>query len=443
MKKLIFILLMGLPLASFSQDYEHIKRIQDKVDNCIANSYTTEQAIKQINDVAQHDNEEVQRHLKGNKKRLEKWEKKIASGKQISSSECLTAAKYYILGIQNICDKDYTKALNFIKLSGSQEPIDKMYSLALQYSIDKDITAAKEAMNGIDKLSKELKTIAQLYGLSDIYHERALSLAANQKQTIKRALRSHNEDALRLYEPYDLPEVDSLFAVDSHLGDPHRNHDFILRKNEYTIGDSCFLKCVYIHQMPWTLKSSDIWDVASYPEKLQFLYFGKEHIIPHDTRLDEDPETGITEFEKELCEICKTDNAWSRERGEGVRLLRIINEYKKNNQWGCYIISVMAQVFGQVTIDRMNNVGGDLEFSFSPEFKLKLFNVLKELVAENPSLQNSPDLPFTISSNGKVTIKESVLNTSKVIPFKYVSKKIFRPLVLFTSKQYAKSLENK
>lgn len=45
--------------------------------------------------------------------------------------------------------------------------------------------------------------------------------------------------------------------------------------------------------------------------------------------------------------------------------------------------------------------------SFTPEFKIKLFNVTKEIVDQVPSLKNNEALPVIISSNGKVTRKEN------------------------------------
>lgn len=412
LRVVLLLLAVCLSPAAFSQDYKAMEYVQNKVDKIIAESNTAKEAASALDEfiygkISPQTGERVNALtdrwqsyaldcLKKKKKHLEKWEKQIASGKTISSSDCLTAAKYYMLGLRNICEKNDAKALEFIKLSGSQEPIDKMYALALQYSIDKDINAAKAAMNSIDKPSEELRHVAIRFGLYNIYHERTLALAASQQQTIKRAIRSNDIKVLESFEPYDIPAVDSILA----------NSDVA----NSSCSDFCWNKCIWIHQMEWTVQDKDIDQYKSlpdYPIMLQFSYFCKEKA-----------------FHNSLHRIC-TDACNGQEKG----LLKLIDLWQgKNNIWGYYMISVMAQVF-------------DWFGQYTHDLKLKLYDGLKKLIAEHPSLQNDPELPVTINSNGKVTVKGAILDSfgKKEYSIHQVYEKIYVPLYKFTLTNYYKA----
>ena len=68
-------------------------------------------------------------------------------------------------------------------------------------------------MSFINKPSKQLSDVASQYGLEDVYHEKIMSLIADKKQTLKRAIRSKDFETLLSFIPYDIPVVDSLFAT--------------------------------------------------------------------------------------------------------------------------------------------------------------------------------------------------------------------------------------
>lgn len=105
------------------------------------------------------------------KKKLAKWDAKLAAGKKVYSEDAMYAANYYILGFKKICNQDYSKALEYLKLC-PQVPITKMYTVALQYQLNKDKAAALAAMSFINKPSKQLSDVASQYGLEDVYHEK-------------------------------------------------------------------------------------------------------------------------------------------------------------------------------------------------------------------------------------------------------------------------------
>ena len=83
---------------------------------------------------------------------------------------------------------------------------------------------------------------------------------------------------------------------------------------------------------------------------------------------------------------------------------------------GSFLAAVMVQVYGR---------------SFTPEFKIKLFNVTKEIVDQVPSLKNNEALPVIISSNGKVTTKENCKSQE--------TEKIYEPIMNFILAEYNKN----
>lgn len=122
-----------------------------------------------------------------------------------------------------------------------------------------------------------------------------MSLIADKKQTLKRAIRSKDFETLLSFIPYDIPVVDSLFATcDVDIATAGCNieevEDFDDRnvikiykvgdydrewsnKNDYK--DYFINKCIFKHEMPWalnTLERFDIEEIAkSYPVNLQML----------------------------------------------------------------------------------------------------------------------------------------------------------------------------
>lgn len=97
-------------------------------------------------------------------------------------------------------------------------------------------------------------------------------------------------------------------------------------------------------------------------------------------------------------------------------MLNYIETFKSRNILGSFLAAVMVQVYGR---------------SFTPEFKIKLFNVTKEIVDQVPSLKNNEALPVIISSNGKVTTKENCKSQE--------TEKIYEPIMNFILAEYNKN----
>lgn len=316
-----------------------------------------------------------------------------------------------------------------------------MYTVALQYQLNKDKAAAMTAMSFINKPSKELSDVASQYGLEDVYHEKIMSLIADKKQTLRRAIRSKDFETLLSFIPYDIPVVDSLFATSDvdiatagcniedvedfddrnvikiyKVGDYDREWS---NKNDYK--DYFINKCLFKHEMPWALNAQERFDIEeiakSYPVNLQMLALTiKGKMTVGDSR---GMDLEYYKFDSGIVSLCSEiityqgqhDNVNGSKREQDM--LNCIKTFKSRNILASFLVAVMVQV------NRYSSY-------FTPEFKMKLFNATKEIVDQVPSLKNNEALPVIISSNGKVTTKENCNN-------------IYEPIMNFILAEYNKN----
>lgn len=461
MKHLRFILLLlavGFTQIAFSQDlakkWEEEDKFKSAIEQVLTEADTEEEAEKKISSLLEGDGNYITKQDKANianeyfekcKKKLAKWDAKLAAGKNVYPQYAMYAANYYILGFKKICNQDYSKALEYIKLC-PQIPVTKMYTVALQYQLNKDKAAALAAMSFINKPSKQLSNVASQYGLADVYHEKLMSLLAEKKQALKRAIRSKDFDTLLSFIPYDIPEVDSLFAtsdVDIAIAKYTKGNYIYSRKIEevedfddrniikiYDVGyydsnwsskkddykDYFINKCLFKHEMPWTLqvmsntnKLPGFVEIAeSYPVKLLMQAF---------TLKDQRSTYQIGVYE-EFYRINDWLYGWCHNNNfiDDKKILHYIETLKSRNILASFLVTVMVQVYGN---------------SYTPVFKAKLFNITKEIVDQAPLLKNNEALPIIIDSNGKVTTKENYKSQER--------KKIYEPIMNFILAEYNKN----
>lgn len=461
MKHLRFILLLlavGFTQIAFSQDlakkWEEEDKFKSAIEQVLTEADTEEEAEKKISSLLEGDGNYITKQDKANianeyfekcKKKLAKWDAKLAAGKNVYPQYAMYAANYYILGFKKICNQDYSKALEYIKLC-PQIPVTKMYTVALQYQLNKDKAAALAAMSFINKPSKQLSNVASQYGLADVYHEKLMSLLAEKKQALKRAIRSKDFDTLLSFIPYDIPEVDSLFAtsdVDIAIAKYTKGNYIYSRKIEevedfddrniikiYDVGyydsnwsskkddykDYFINKCLFKHEMPWTLqvmsntnKLPGFVEIAeSYPVKLLMQAF---------TLKDQRSTYQIGVYE-EFYRINDWLYGWCHNNNfiDDKKMLHYIETLKSRNILASFLVAVMVQVYGN---------------SYTPVFKAKLFNITKEIVDQAPLLKNNEALPIIIDSNGKVTIKENYKSQER--------KNIYEPIMNFILAEYNKN----
>ena len=434
LRLILLLLAVCFTQISFSQDLakklESERILKSMISEILAEADTEQEAEEKISRLLVHDGEYITKQEKVNcaneyfekcKKKLAKWDAKLAAGKKVYYEDAVYAANYYVLGFKKICNQDYSKALEYLKLC-PQIPVTKMYTVALQYQLNKDKAAALAAMSFINKPSKQLSDVASQYGLEDVYHEKIMSLIADKKQTLRRAIRSKDFETLLSFIPYDIPVVDSLFATcDVDIATAGCNieevEDFDDRnvikiykvgdydrewsnKNDYK--DYFINKCIFKHEMPWalnTLERFDIEEIAkSYPVNLQMLALTiKGKMTVGDSR-GVDPE--YYKFYSGIVSLCSKiityqgqhDNVNGSKKEQDM--LNCIKTFKSRNILASFLVAVMVQV------NRYSSY-------FTPEFKMKLFNATKEIVDQVPSLKNNESLPVIISSNGKVTRKEN------------------------------------
>ena len=420
LRLILLLLAVCFTQISFSQDLakklESERILKSMISEILAEADTEQEAEEKISRLLVHDGEYITKQEKVNcaneyfekcKKKLAKWDAKLAAGKKVYYEDAMYAANYYALGFKKICNQDYSKALEYLKLC-PQIPVTKMYTVALQYQLNKDKAAALAAMSFINKPSKQLSDVASQYGLEDVYHEKIMSLIADKKQTLKRAIRSKDFETLLSFIPYDIPVVDSLFATNEVdiataqgliSGKIEKVEDFDDRnvikiykvgdydrewsnKNDYK--DYFINKCAFKHEMLWALQATELDFVKiaeSYPVKLQMLAITAKR-------------DNYYIFERWLnglcCSIIYDDRRNKREQD----MLNYIETFKSRNILWSFLTTVMVQV-------------NEYSSYFTPEFKMKLFNATKEIVDQVPSLKNNESLPVIISSNGKVTRKEN------------------------------------
>lgn len=457
LRLILLLLAVCFTQISFSQDLakklESERILKSIISEILAEADTEQEAEEKISRLLVHDGEYITKQEKVNcaneyfekcKKKLAKWDAKLAAGKKVYYEDAMYAANYYALGFKKICNQDYSKALEYLKLC-PQIPVTKMYTVALQYQLNKDKAAALAAMSFINKPSKQLYDVASQYGLEDVYHEKIMSLIADKKQTLKRAIRSKDFETLLSFIPYDIPVVDSLFAtcdVDIAIAEyvkdntsyirkieevedfddrnvikiykegdfpyGYRNNGWATQKDDYK--DYFINKCAFKHEMSWALQAVE----------LDFEKIAKSYPVKQQMQAITINRNGYYKFDSWLANECEKIN-WALNY-EDIRpkkeqnMLNYIETFKSRNILGSFLAAVMVQVYGR---------------SFTPEFKIKLFNVTKEIVDQVPSLKNNEALPVIISSNGKVTTKENCKSQE--------TEKIYEPIMNFILAEYNKN----
>lgn len=453
LRLILLLLAVCFTQFSFSQDlskkWDEEKKFKSAIEQVLTEADTEEEAEEKISRLLKGDGYYITEQDKANiandyfekcKKKLAKWDAKLAAGKKVYYEDAVYAANYYVLGFKKICNQDYSKALEYLKLC-PQVPVTKMYTVALQYQLNKDKAAAMTAMSFINKPSKELSDVASQYGLEDVYHEKIMSLIADKKQTLRRAIRSKDFETLLSFIPYDIPVVDSLFATSDvdiatagcniedvedfddrnvikiyKVGDYDREWS---NKNDYK--DYFINKCLFKHEMPWALNAQERFDIEeiakSYPVNLQMLALTiKGKMTVGDSR---GMDLEYYKFDSGIVSLCSEiityqgqhDNVNGSKREQDM--LNCIKTFKSRNILASFLVAVMVQV------NRYSSY-------FTPEFKMKLFNATKEIVDQVPSLKNNEALPVIISSNGKVTTKENCNN-------------IYEPIMNFILAEYNKN----
>ena len=458
LRLILLLLAVCFTQFSFSQDlskkWDEEKKFKSAIEQVLTEANTEEEAEEKISRLLKGDGYYITEQDKANiandyfekcKKKLAKWDAKLAAGKKVYYEDAVYAANYYVLGFKKICNQDYSKALEYLKLC-PQVPVTKMYTVALQYQLNKDKAAAMTAMSFINKPSKELSDVASQYGLEDVYHEKIMSLIADKKQTLRRAIRSKDFETLLSFIPYDIPVVDSLFATSDvdiatagcnieevedfddrnvikiyKVGDYDREWS---NKNDYK--DYFINKCLFKHEMPWALNAQERFDIEeiakSYPVNLQMLALTiKGKMTVGDSR---GMDLEYYKFDSGIVSLCSEiityqgqhDNVNGSKREQDM--LNCIKTFKSRNILASFLVAVMVQV------NRYSSY-------FTPEFKMKLFNATKEIVDQVPSLKNNEALPVIISSNGKVTTKENCKSQE--------TEKIYEPIMNFILAEYNKN----
>lgn len=121
------------------------------------------------------------------KKQLAKWDAKLAAGREVyADTTCMqpttTSWDLRRFATRTIQGFGIPQAVP----TGSYH--QDVHTSPAVHQLNKDKAAAMAAMSFINKPSKQLSDVASQYGLGDVYHEKIMSLIADKKQTLKRAI---------------------------------------------------------------------------------------------------------------------------------------------------------------------------------------------------------------------------------------------------------------
>lgn len=312
--------------------------------------------------------------------KLSKWDEKLSKGKKIKSEDAIKAAIAYASGYNDICQVDYAKAEKYFKLVDvniyKKNEID-LCILGCQYMANKDKAMATAGMT-FDEPTDELSSIAEKYGMEDIYDAKLQQLVQTQQQAIKRAIRSQDKEALEKLKPYQVPQVDSLLA---------------------TYGDEeCIDRCLLKHKM------------LSFLGKVMFRNYDMKFILNYPYWVVKEGFAGKG-FQDKLFKSIKNDFVFLHYANYGKdlspkqfmdnrELPKVLNKLAKENELACYFLTITTLYFAQETYSYISRGGGDKYIWYNGTVKMEidaskakgimayLNNILANLIKKNPSLKN-------------------------------------------------------
>lgn len=140
LRLILLLLAVCFTQISFSQDFakkwDEEDEFKSAIEQVLTEADTEQEAENKISNLLEGDGDYITEQDKANianeyfekcKKKLAKWDAKLAAGKKVYSEDAMYAANYYILGFKKICNQDYSKALEYLKLC-PQVPVTKMYT---------------------------------------------------------------------------------------------------------------------------------------------------------------------------------------------------------------------------------------------------------------------------------------------------------------------------
>lgn len=326
--------------------------------------------------------------------KLPKWDEKLSKGKKIKSEDAIKAAVAYASGYNDICQVDYAKAEKYFKLVDvniyKKNEID-LCILGCQYMANKDKAMATAGMT-FDEPTDELSSIAEKYGMEDIYDAKLQQLVQTQQQAIKRAIRSQDKEALEKLKPYQVPQVDSLLA---------------------TYGDEeCIDRCLLKHKM------------LSFIGEVMFRYGDMEFILnyPYWVVKEGFKDKGFQNklfksIEKRYFSTCQygrnggdylifnsytynsTKDLSPKQFMDKEDLPKVLNKLAKENELASYFLTITTLYFAQKTYSSMGKDGDkciwyegytkmEIDASKAKGVLTYLNNILVNLIKKNPSLKN-------------------------------------------------------
>lgn len=324
------------------------------------------------------------------KENLPRLDKKLAKGKSIDFEDAIWAA----LVSQ---DNDTLAAKYFdvaAKAADTESGKAKMLLSAIgcRYRTNKDKATAAAAINFAipdDNKSKfELMLIAKKYGMSDIPSETIQQLFRAEKRDVTRAIRSNDIEKLKIYQIYDIPEVDSVLAV-KEIPEVYNGSATL----DY------MWKCLIKHKMSWPLnylhyrdliKKSDVIPAFAFKWLFLMTWDGHKGVYTIKTETDGEPLNYkmLDQMAHETSFSGKIDNEW----------YEYLNKFSSRSPVAALAMAIMIQA-----VEKTKSSDSDFDLM---EYTSKLLGANDSEKAKSVEvINNAFSKYFSIRKDGAVTFK--------------------------------------
>lgn len=364
----------GRNLSDYKQDMDVVQSYGIQHDYIRQSGY--------MNDGPSNTKEYMENLFNSVKEKLPYLDKKLANGKKIDFEDAIWAA----LVSQ---DNDALAAKYFdaaAKAADTESGKAKMQLSAIgcRYRTNKDKATAAAAINFAipdDNMSKfELMLIAKKYGMRGIPSETIQQLFRVEKRDVTRAIRSNDIEKLKNYEAYDIPEVDSVLAVNEFSND---------KDNQYLRW-----KCLIQHKMLWPLFFTPYSDLLEKSDVLPADFFKYLFLM---ARKNEDNSRYFkteTDGEPQSYEIIE-----NMEHGNfNKRRYEYLDKFCRRSPVAALAMSIMIQA-----VEKVKSSDSDFDLM---EYTSKLLGRNDSEKAKGvEAINNAFGKYFSISTSGAVTFK--------------------------------------
>lgn len=398
LRLLLFLLVACVAQVSHGEDltkkWAEAAELEKNVTTALLYAQDDNDAASRINSIIQarymtYDESisHVRSYINKIKGKLPKWDEKISKGKKIDYDDALKAAVCYSSSYAKL--QDYSKAAKYFEVAadGSEDntlkAILRLSAVGCRYQADKDKTTAAAAINFNIPAGSEsaMICIARKYGMQDIASEKLQQVFNVNKRQITRAIRSNNIEELKKYEIYDIPEVDSVLALETRSKD-------------------LYWKCIMKHKMYWPLIILNYKDVMSRTD-LPANVFKYAFFLPQSSKEENEWKCKMLDYIQEELPQYDPDGNKAHE------IFEYLNNLRRRSDVAALTMAVIVNAFVQ---SPTHNNYRDFIFDLN-EYTSQLLGYNESAKAK--SVENINKVYgdyFTINTNGVVKLKYPMPN---------------------------------